>query len=249
VTTGIRASSKIRLFRKIKAPILDEKPVFTGAALISLDCTHHGLQSTSGTSWVRLGLLVEAYNIKCLKGNRIKVSEHHTLLPVHRLWIFLLGILGRYSNRVEDEGKIPSGRPRVATPGSLRYGQRYSSLSGMETRAMSVDSMRRTSRQSVLLRGDSKLYGITGCFEKRDSGAHGFVRHEQAAIGTIPTNVLSLGQLLWFALGAIPIDENNVYSLDDVESKKKQGNIMEKQQTQSIRLISRIPIQTPIMML
>jgi hypothetical protein len=123
VTKDVRVSPSIRLFRKVKAPILRGEPHLPGQTL--LWSSHAQFVSQESTGWVQLGLALPAYGIECRLGNTLDVGYMTASLPTHNVWILVLDLVGRFARR-SDGGKLPMQANRgvksvQALPGRAIY--------------------------------------------------------------------------------------------------------------------------------
>ena len=111
LSRGIRAGPGIYLLMQVKAPHLKNAPFPTHD--FSIDAAKLKY-ADSPSSWVNFASLLIAYNIHCERGNHLVIEGATTLLPVHRLWILGLGIVGRYGLRKGSElVGIPQIEPMV----------------------------------------------------------------------------------------------------------------------------------------
>lgn len=69
------------------------------------------LVSKSSTSWVKFGLLVQSYRIPYETGDSLVIKNSRTLLPVNKVWILVIGLLGRFGER-KDMGKVSRKRTK-----------------------------------------------------------------------------------------------------------------------------------------
>ncbi|KAL6233540.1 WD40-repeat-containing domain protein [Aspergillus navahoensis] len=96
-----------RFFRSIKVPNLTEPPANATELAIERDCALLDRDgSPSSTAWVNFANLLRAYGVsppEARRGGKLKILGTEALLPVHRSWILLLGLIDRYCWRY-DEG-------------------------------------------------------------------------------------------------------------------------------------------------
>ncbi|KAL5610505.1 hypothetical protein FOBRF1_006622 [Fusarium oxysporum] len=97
-----------RFFRSIHVPDLTEPPhlptVHENPALNKRDTdifTSKGVWSSTG--WVNFVNILRAYWIAPAQRGTLKVVDNEALMPVHRAWLLLIGLVDRYSRR-EDSG-------------------------------------------------------------------------------------------------------------------------------------------------
>lgn len=100
---------------QVKAPHFKNAPIPTHD--FSIDAAKLKY-ADSPSSWVNFTFLVAAYNIHCERGDHLVIEGATTLLPVHRLCILGLGLVGRYGLRKGSERvRIPRiERKVISTP-------------------------------------------------------------------------------------------------------------------------------------
>ena len=100
LSRGIRAGPGIYLLVQVNAPHFKNAPFPTHD--FSIDAAKL-TYADSPSSWVNFASLLTAYNIHCERGNHLVIEGATTLLPVHRLWVLVLGLVGRYGLRKGSE--------------------------------------------------------------------------------------------------------------------------------------------------
>ncbi|RDW83788.1 uncharacterized protein DSM5745_04114 [Aspergillus mulundensis] len=97
-----------RFFRSIRVPDLTQPPRLARNAnepevTIHRDCALLDRDgSPSATSWVNFISLLRAYGVSPRAiGGKLKISGTETLLPVHRSWVLLMGLIDRYCWRID----------------------------------------------------------------------------------------------------------------------------------------------------
>jgi hypothetical protein len=228
VSTGVRVTSTIRLFRHFNAPNLRSAPSLCASTLNWDDNTT--LVDSNSASWVQLGKMLECYNVECTKTRSLEIRDGQVWLPVHRIWFIIMGIVGRYGKR-KDEGKFivtPIGgiASTQAKPGGHVTFASTPGLGRAPTRRGSVRSV-----SSAYGSGHQPLYGITGSIETLPAPPTAemygsttptkdvlFRSHTTSEIGILPKESVAVMQLFWLAVGCLPALRSKVYSLDDVES-------------------------------
>lgn len=188
-----------------------DEPVYQGDTPLVLDVNSAALKSRSPTSWVRLGKLLEAYpQLPIERGDTLRIERNETFLPVHRLWILMFGLAGRYGSRREDSIIMGSGRLLDAAPGAGTDRSHQHALLGLPI-----------TQPAGELR--EPLRGITGTIAPsriRPVPTYTFIPHDIQYLESIKSDKLSLRSLFWLALGAIPFGEGKVYSIVDPEPPK-----------------------------
>jgi hypothetical protein len=111
ISKGIALLPGRRFFRSIKVPNLVVPPELQGAApyapnadgvinIIKRECDILDRDgSPSLTSWINFANLLRAYGISPPLGGKLKIAGTEALLPIHRSWILLLGLVDRYGRR------------------------------------------------------------------------------------------------------------------------------------------------------
>ncbi|KAL4948114.1 hypothetical protein BDW69DRAFT_189566 [Aspergillus filifer] len=111
---GVRlCCSRARALRTVKVPILTTSPNIPN--LFSVMDNGRKMRSTASTTgWIMLSDVLWNYNFDLKYGDGLKFAETESYLPVHKNWILLLGLLGRYGVRkdnglpIGEIGNIPS---------------------------------------------------------------------------------------------------------------------------------------------
>jgi hypothetical protein len=233
VTNGIRVSPSIRLFRKVRAPLLQREPHLPGRKL-TWD-SHARLATQESSGWVQLCLALKAYAIEVKVGDPLDVSDLNTWLPVHKNWILILGLAGRFGKR-SDGGKLPMQPKRGVK-----------SIQALPGRAFSMDrkmskygpqfwnwSNRRRGRAAVSDIIDSEsnrfkpLSGLFGTFWLLDTTpSHDtamdkekayYIGHRSEETGELAVDSLSIDALFWLSVGCLPSRNGDIFSLDNVEN-------------------------------
>ena len=113
VTKGFRYfSSDIRLFRRVRAPILTKEPDAAIIATVKWDISKYH-DSRPRATWIQLAHLLRGYDVKFQRGDPLVIQNGKAFLPMHRVWILVIGLLGRYS--VETKSRLTM--PRNLSPG------------------------------------------------------------------------------------------------------------------------------------
>ena len=178
-------------------------------------------------------------------GDALVIRNNKTLLPVHRHWILVLGILGRFGDR-EDQGKVVSQGSVV--PGhhmlTAALDEEVIVMERARTRLRKAQKTRKARKarkaqeaQNAMLQ--SIIYGTTGSFsllsprsqqEGYDIEKAGdieelrFVLRNNQEIGNPQPDKLSLIELFWLAIGCLPMFDERVFCLDDPPSVPSRTN-------------------------
>ncbi|KAL4905222.1 hypothetical protein BDW74DRAFT_178225 [Aspergillus multicolor] len=199
-----------RFFRKIRVPNLTQLPELAeplnGAAektetqpTIRRNCALFDREgSPSSTAWVNFANLLRAYDISPPFDRRdgkgkLKIAGSQALLPVHRNWILLLGIVDRYSCR-EDLGLFVDelSEPEWSAFGSgALYG-----LSGV----LDIDHDR-----SGHISGNQSRHANTLCFRMHS------IAHMRSMPAYIPARDLAPRTLFFLYLGYLPGPDGSLF--------------------------------------
>lgn len=116
VSHGFWVGGKVRILRRVRAPLLRGEPVLPitqgkgpGVTLnFGGDSTWSGRAQPSEVSadWVQFGSTIEAYGIDVAKGDAIIIEDGKVWMPMHASWLLLLGLLGRFGHW-QDKGRRP----------------------------------------------------------------------------------------------------------------------------------------------
>ncbi|OTB17846.1 hypothetical protein K445DRAFT_20315 [Daldinia sp. EC12] len=220
ISPGYHLGPNIYLFQRVQAPLLTTFNIpnpFSPA--IALDSTLLRDIDTKST-WILFGVLLEAYGIQLPLGDNLLVRNGKTYLPINRLWILYIGLLGRFSAGRDSKRPSSTGNTVFTLP-ALRYGP------SEILRNLSLNQSPRLKPQlEIRTPGEpaGTLHGITGHFEilsesQRPSPADipVLVFHPAPIIGTQETqkDVLSPKDLFLLAIGFLPLSESSCVCLVD----------------------------------
>lgn len=194
-----------------------DDPIYHGDTPLQLEIDDKVFQHGSISSWISLGKLLEAYKkLPIVQGDTLLIEQNKAFLPVHRLWILTLGLLGRYGTRSLDN--ILSASTRLRAPGT-GTGRSESSMNRETPESYPLTQFTGTDRP--LLRGTT---GAINLYRHDTRSAYTFVPHDANFLKSIRQDKLSLRSLYWLALGAIPCGEGTVYSMVDLEPTKNSSS-------------------------
>lgn len=240
---GIWTGQRVRLFRKVRAPILTSEPTLPVSNKLTYST---GPQPTHlSTDWVQFGSLLEAYSMIFTRGDPLVIESNRTWLPINSSWLLLVGLVGRYG-RWADKGRLAKQIARGTVSTQARVWN-FESRSGSSKRRRKPiierdlegwqtslpwkrpsypwdDSGDRRSLDKMTYR---PLYGLTGTLYfpakklKNDSEESlkervFFVRHQKSRVGELCDDELVLGDLFWLAVGCLPLQGAETYCLADV---------------------------------
>ncbi len=214
---GIHAGPNIWLFQRVQAPLLHKNPGIIVEKWGSLDVSALG-EITSTATWVHFGRLLRAYGVQYATGDKLEIYGRRTSLPVHKLWILVVGLVGRYGKR-RDMGQFGSRNHIRRTSGHFSAHDMYTppfrahfeELESAQTGR--DDTFAHTPRLEV---SDSKmndfLFGITGQFQLHLGKGEGsasmleFQPASQTQLGQPNPDRLSLKSILMLALGYMQLE-------------------------------------------
>ncbi|PGH15640.1 hypothetical protein AJ79_02233 [Helicocarpus griseus UAMH5409] len=132
VSRGIRTCyTRTRAFRRVKVPLLSTTPtLYVPNIFIPTGSARKGPATPSTTGWIMLSDVLWNYRLNLKYGDKLVFADSISYLPVHKNWILLLGLLGRYGSR--DDNGLPIGE--VANiPSTFLHasGKDYIRLSGI----------------------------------------------------------------------------------------------------------------------
>ena len=168
ITKGIHAGPNIWLLQRVKAPLLKTAPVVIDRTFV-LD-PNAFKEVNVETTWVSLGHLIKAYGVKYSRGDNLEIQRDRAFLPVHRVWLLAIGLIGRYGDR-KDKGKFKSRNRvvRLSTPSARRRGE-------------AIEYGLPTLPPGDLDQGMAReLHGVTGSFERIPTPGDGFLRFASAS--------------------------------------------------------------------
>ena len=188
VHPGIRIPFLPAIARTIHVPNFQAPPKLASQVLgrddTSLD------EKRSATAWIMFARTLKAYNIIQDPTGNLRIHRFESWLPVHRLWILTVGLLGRYGHR-PDRGRL------IDAPASVRIDQR------------DLESFDPTA-----------LYGITGVLRYRTSeysrdveqgfGQIYFSSHDNETRGSLEPDSVPLSVLFWLCMGCVPLLDGRV---------------------------------------
>jgi hypothetical protein len=242
VTAGVAITPKISLLRRSKVPDLRSPPLIQTPSLL-LDTRILGV-STQSASWVQFGRLLEAYHIDFKRTSSLRIQDGQTWLPIHRSWMLIIGIVGRFGKR-KDSGKIapistggvasapatpgnfvaPFSRSSQSLPRNLRRVTNKNTPGWMTANPNWAAKTIRSSSGSEY----KTLHGTIGTlhFAKEVVGTQQysdeseriyFSRHTASETGELAKEPIGIGHMFWLAVGCLPTLGSKVFSLDDVIS-------------------------------
>ena len=152
---GIHAGPGIWLLQRMRTPILNIAPASLEESIsLSLDTVKEPI---STTNWVQFGILLQAYGVRYRTGDRIEIRNSKTHLPVHKFWILLFGLKGRYSKR-RDLARLRSGMNSVRFSATWEPRRHFHSRRSSSIEVVSSDSDDNIGVRTIL----EPLFGLTG---------------------------------------------------------------------------------------
>ena len=191
VNPGIKIPFLPAIARTIHVPNFQAPPQLASPILgrddKSLD------EKRSVTAWIMFARTLKAYDITQDPTGKLRIHRFQSWLPVHRLWILIVGLLGRYGHR-SDRGRL------INAPASGRIDQR------------DLESFDPTA-----------LYGITGVLRYRDSeysrdveqgfGQIYFSSHDIETRGSLEPDSVPLDVLFWLCMACVPLPDGRVFDV------------------------------------
>lgn len=183
--------------RSINVPNLRNAPVLRDLSLRRDDRALERTHST--TSWIMFARLLNAYSIKVPLGGTLKIYHSQAWLPVHKLWILTIGLLGRYGHRI-DRGRVRNA------PTEARIDQRDVEFDNDND----SDDLK-------------SLSGITGDFHytpnafssdiEEGVGQLHFIARDKETRGSLQPDDVPLTLLFWMSLGCVPLSDGRVFDV------------------------------------
>lgn len=187
VSRGLWTGRKVRIFRRVRAPLLAGKPVLRSDAPADTvlrfgtgtEAAAQAELPELSAGWMQFASVVEAYNIDVAKGDNLEVEDGYTWAPVHTSWLLLVGLVGRFG-KWQDKGRFPrvvepgttSTQARIRAPGMVLLGghadanRRHRPNEGWMTGVpwKKSEQPRQDSKDYRLVNGMRyrPLYGLTG---------------------------------------------------------------------------------------
>ncbi|KAF1974203.1 hypothetical protein BU23DRAFT_567711 [Bimuria novae-zelandiae CBS 107.79] len=100
VSKGIRIKDRAYALKKVTVPYLSEPPKLRGFARKEGPIP----DIPSRTGWIALLETMDALSLPQPKGGELIFKDRDTWLPVHKLWLLVLGLLARSGDR-DDRGQ------------------------------------------------------------------------------------------------------------------------------------------------
>lgn len=122
LSRGVHVGPNNWLGQRVRAPMLEGS--LSLGALDSLPSLKLDKLKTGPmeTSWILFGSLLEAYGIPFQRGDQLAMKQGRAMLPIHPSWIFIIGLLGRYSDRKSQSGNSMKIAPRFQLASSRLAG-------------------------------------------------------------------------------------------------------------------------------
>ena len=211
ISTGVHfIGLDVRLFRRVRAPILDKDPMNPDPKWNIA----HFTETKSRATWIQLANILLGYGVPLQRGNNLVIYRGRTLLPVHRIWLLVIGLSGRYSTTRKSP---PNPRKSLTNhlTGSVRF------------KTPEVDSSNEDAVDSSPWSFQTTLNGATGQIkisEKvpglglSDSPIATFSPRPVTDLAGIETDKLSISDLLMLASGCLPTPSNQYIILIELWS-------------------------------
>ncbi|KAI1469337.1 uncharacterized protein F4812DRAFT_470341 [Daldinia caldariorum] len=218
ISPGYHLGPNIYLFQRVQAPLLKtfSHPNPSSPAT-ALDSTLLKEVDTNST-WILFSVLIEAYGFNPPRGDSLIVKDRKTYLPVNRLWILYIGLLGRYTTE-GDSRRSPSKRNTVFNLPNVTGHRAELQRAPIRSQRLGIGSeveLGSADWPSVT------LYGITGNLQifnqsqrpsARDIPVLVFRPAPINEIRGIQKDTLSPKDLLLLAIGFLPLSESSCVCL------------------------------------
>lgn len=191
VRRGIKLPGLPSIARSIKAPNLEGPPVLDGQALRRDDRALE--RKHSNTSWIVFMRNLNAYSIKVPLGGTLKIHQSRSWLPVHRLWILAIGLLGRYGHRA-DRGRAKSA------PTAARIDER------------DLESPHRKALSGITGTLRYEASAISSDTEQGIGQVH-FIPRDKDARGSLQPDSVPFSVLFWLSTGCLPLLDGRVFDI------------------------------------
>jgi len=196
----------VRLLRRIKAPILDKVP---DNLVLTFDTTRY-TETNSRATWVQFANLLLGHGATFPRGDNLSIHRGRAILPVHRIWILLVGLTGRYST----EG---SRKPRRRLSMSMTRVHFEEGSSAEEN----VGSVPWTVRKELNgLTGQMRISEKVPGLGFADSSIVLFSPRPAAELTGFAPDRLSPHDLFMLAIGCLPVSSGRYLSLVDLWSNE-----------------------------
>ena len=197
---GVKVPCLPGIARTISVPNLEIPPKLMNRALIRYDNSLG--EKRSGTDWIMFVRTLKAYITSLPTGGTLKVYRSRSWLPVHRLWIFTLGLLGRYAYR-PDQGRVPNAP-------TSRVDQRESEAHDRDTLYGITGFLRVSASES-------------NYSQEQDFGQVYFHAYDKASRGSLQPDLIPFSTLFWLCMGCVPLLDGRVFDIArDLETPRRQ---------------------------
>jgi hypothetical protein len=212
ISKGFRfIGTNVRIFRRVRAPILTKEPDANFIAPLSWDAARYS-ETKSGATWAQLAQLLRGYGVQFSLGDDLIIHHGKALLPVHRIWILAIGLLGRYSPQTD----IPLERKRTLSIARVPSQVRFQGL----------DNEGDEEEESETWTVRQRLSGTTGQMKisERESNQDSvkniqllaFLGNPLSELSKLQQEHLTMGDLLMLALGCMPLPKGQVCTLKEL---------------------------------
>ncbi|KAI9712066.1 MAG: hypothetical protein M1820_001775 [Bogoriella megaspora] len=191
IVWGFNSSFTPSPFRKVKIPDLIQPPSLRGGQVLRDESVLD--QFSSRTGWLMFARMPKAYKLQYqATGNLRMTPRGGSAIPVHNLWILVIGLLGRYGHR-RDEGRT------------------IGHLSGrLDHRGLLEDKGEEAQYDPTI------LYGVTGRLQfspKIDAGTLYFKPHDHMSRGQLYPDGVPFETLFWLSLACMPLQDGRIFDI------------------------------------
>ncbi|KAI9791317.1 MAG: hypothetical protein M1816_004098 [Peltula sp. TS41687] len=179
-----------RFFRRIKAPILTDPPLLKQIDVRRNEAILRGKRSSTG--WIMFASALRAYNIGFALGDVLVIDQKESFLPVHRCWLLVLGLIGRYAHRNDY---------------------------GVDAAPEIIPALPQPFRREYYHDNEGPLYGLTGALLHTQNSLEGLIdrvyfhMHGATQIEGLEADKLSLQTLFYLYMGYLPGSDGLLYYL------------------------------------
>ena len=114
ISKGVPLWPSFRFGQRVRAPKIYKPRKFRPHEWKSFDSERIKEIPDSEATWVSLAAFLRGYDVDIQKeqGDHLKISRGRTFLPVHKMYIYVFGLLGRYGEIKEKRRTVSSASTR-----------------------------------------------------------------------------------------------------------------------------------------
>jgi len=206
LSNGLPVWPKIRFFQRVRAPRLRKVQAFRTHEFLGFDLRRLSSRPESPATWVQFGACLQAYGFSPDTGDVLELVNGQLTLPVHKVYLRLFCVLGRYSD-IPRKQTARTDRPRV-----LRFSSAGLPVAGI------------ASGRHNRYNSESELYGLTGSLRTSESFSGGplstnisFTTDLDRCQESIAPEKLAINSILLLTEGFMPLPDGHHVSFVDPE--------------------------------